>query len=118
MSRTIGTVVRGVRAPIFRQGDDVVSIAADTVANALAEEGITPRDKDVVAITESVVARCQGNYATVQQIAADVQGQDRRRDTWASPSPSSAATVSPSALTGIASGAEEDDVLLLSLPLR
>ena len=61
MSRTIGTVVRGVRAPIFRQGDDVVSIAADTVANALAEEGITPRDKDVVAITESVVARCQGN---------------------------------------------------------
>ena len=73
MSRTIGTVVRGVRAPIFRQGDDVVSIAADTVANALAEEGITPRDKDVVAITESVVARCQGNYATVQQIAADVR---------------------------------------------
>ena len=71
MSRTIGTVVRGVRAPIFRQGDDVVSIAADTVANALAEEGITPRDKDVVAITESVVARCQGNYATVEQIAAD-----------------------------------------------
>ena len=75
MSRTIGTVVRGVRAPIFRQGDDVVSIAADTVANALAEEGITPRDKDVVAITESVVARCQGNYATVQQIAADVKAK-------------------------------------------
>ena len=75
MSRTIGTVVRGVRAPIFRQGDDVVSIAADTVANALAEEGITPRDKDVVAITESVVARCQGNYATVEQIAADVKAK-------------------------------------------
>ena len=53
MSRTIGTVARGVRAPIFRQGDDVVSITADTVANALAEEGIVPRDKDVVAITES-----------------------------------------------------------------
>ena len=78
MSRTIGTVVRGVRAPIFRQGDDVVSIAADTVANALAEEGITPRDKDVVAITESVVARCQGNYATVQQIAADVKAKTGR----------------------------------------
>ena len=68
MSRTIGTVVRGVRAPIFRQGDDVVSIAADTVANALAEEGITPRDKDVVAITESVVARCQGNYAPFSRL--------------------------------------------------
>mgnify|MGYP000025952131 CR=1 FL=1 len=66
MSRTIGTVVRGVRAPIFRQGDDVVSITADTVINALAEEGIQPRDKDVVAITESVVARCQVNYATVE----------------------------------------------------
>ena len=75
MSRTIGTVARGVRAPIFRQGDDVVSITADTVANALAEEGIAPRDKDVVAITESVVARCQGNYATVRQIAADVRAK-------------------------------------------
>ena len=50
MSRTIGTVVRGVRAPIFRQGDDVVSIAADTVANALAEEGITPRDLSLIHI--------------------------------------------------------------------
>ena len=75
MSRTIGTVARGVRAPIFRQGDDVVSITADTVVNALAEEGIVPRDKDVVAITESVVARCQGNYATVRQIAADVRAK-------------------------------------------
>ena len=61
MSRTLGTVVRGVRAPIFREGDDVVAITADTVANALSEEGIQPRDRDIVAITESVVARCQGN---------------------------------------------------------
>ena len=64
MSRTLGTVVRGVRAPIFREGDDVVAITADTVVNALSEEGIQPRDKDIVAITESVVARCQGNYAS------------------------------------------------------
>ena len=68
--RTIGTVVRGVRAPIFRAGDDVVAMTAETVLNALKDNGITPRDKDVVAVTESVVARCQGNYATVEQIAA------------------------------------------------
>lgn len=71
--RTIGTVVRGVRAPIFRAGDDVVAMTAETVLNALKDNGITPRDKDVVAVTESVVARCQGNYATVEQIAADVK---------------------------------------------
>ena len=72
MSRTLGTVVRGVRAPIFREGDDVVRITADTVLNALKDNGITARDGDIVAVTESVVARCQGNYATVEQIAADV----------------------------------------------
>ena len=71
--RTIGTVVRGVRAPIFRAGDDVVAMTAETVLNALKDNGIAPRDKDVVAVTESVVARCQGNYATVEQIAADVK---------------------------------------------
>ena len=75
MSRTLGTVVRGVRAPIFRVGDDVVKITADTVLNALKENGIAARDGDVVAITESVVARCQGNYATVEQISADVRAK-------------------------------------------
>ena len=73
MSRTLGTVARGVRAPIFRQGDDVVAITVSTVLNALKENGIEPRDKDVVAVTESVVARCQGNYATVAQISKDVR---------------------------------------------
>ena len=75
MSRTLGTVVRGVRAPIFREGDNVVQITADTVLNALKDNGITARDGDIVAITESVVARCQGNYATVEQIAADVRAK-------------------------------------------
>lgn len=75
MSRTLGTVVRGVRAPIFREGDNVVQITADTVLNALEDNGITARDGDIVAITESVVARCQGNYATVEQIAADVRAK-------------------------------------------
>ena len=75
MSRTLGTVVRGVRAPIFREGDSVVEIAASTVLNALSENGIAPRDGDVVAVTESVVARCQGNYATCEQIAEDVRAK-------------------------------------------
>lgn len=114
MSRTIGTVVRGVRAPIFRQGDDVVSIAADTVANALAEEGITPRDKDVVAITESVVARCQGNYATVQQIATDVKAKTGGKTVGVT-FPILSRNRFSLLLSGIASGAKKI-VLLLSLP--
>ena len=73
MSRMFGTVVRGVRAPIFREGDNVVAMTADTVLKALESESVEARDRDVVAITESVVARCQGNYATVEQIAADVR---------------------------------------------
>ena len=75
MSRTIGTVARGVRAPIFREGDDIVKGVVDSVLAALAENGIQARDKDVVAVTESVVARCQGNYATVGQISADVRAK-------------------------------------------
>ena len=75
MSRTLGTVVRGVRAPIFREGDNVVQITTDTVLNALKGNAIAARDGDIVAVTESVVARCQGNYATVEQIAADVKAK-------------------------------------------
>ena len=71
--RTIGTVVRGVRAPIIRQGDDIARIAADAVMAAWEEAGIKPCDRDVVAVTESVVARAQGNYASVDQIAADLR---------------------------------------------
>ena len=71
--RTIGTVVRGVRAPIIRQGDNIARITADAVQAAWKEAGIQPCDRDVVAVTESVVARAQGNYATVGQIASDVR---------------------------------------------
>ena len=73
--RTIGTVVRGIRAPIIRQGDDIAQIAADAVQAAWKEANITPRDRDVVAVTESVVARAQGNYASIEQIAADVKAK-------------------------------------------
>ncbi|MBQ1371288.1 MAG: coenzyme F420-0:L-glutamate ligase [Oscillospiraceae bacterium] len=73
--RTIGTVVRGVRAPIIRQGDDIAAITAASVQAAWEEANITPRDRDVVAVTESVVARAQGNYASIQQIAADIKSK-------------------------------------------
>ena len=114
MSGTLGTVLRGVRAPIFREGDDVVAITADTVVNALSEEGIQPRDKDIVAITESVVARCQGNYASVQQLAADVKTKTGSKTVGVS-FPILSRNRFSLLLSGIASGAEKV-VLLLSLP--
>ncbi|MDD3242495.1 MAG: coenzyme F420-0:L-glutamate ligase [Eubacteriales bacterium] len=70
-----GTIARGVRAPIIRQGDDLVSIVADSVAQAAVEEHFELYDRDVVGITEAVVARAQGNYATVDQIAQDIRAK-------------------------------------------
>ncbi len=73
--RLIGTVSRGVRAPIIREGDDIAAIVADSVLSAVASENLEMRDRDVVAVTEAVVARAQGNYATVDQIAADIKAK-------------------------------------------
>lgn len=73
--RLIGTVSRGIRCPIIRQGDDIAAIAAESVLRAAESDGFPLRDRDVIAITESVVARSQGNYATVAQIAADVRAR-------------------------------------------
>ncbi|MBR5428267.1 MAG: coenzyme F420-0:L-glutamate ligase, partial [Clostridia bacterium] len=73
--RLIGTVSRGVRAPIIRQGDDIAQIVVDSVLAAAESENLEIRDKDVVAVTEAVVARAQGNYATVDQIAADIRAK-------------------------------------------
>lgn len=75
MERTVGTVVRGVRAPIIRQGDDLVKIVTDSVLGCAKTENITFHDKDVIAVTEAVVARAQGNYASVEQISADVRAK-------------------------------------------
>lgn len=72
MERMVGTVSRGVRAPIIREGDDIVQIVVDSVLTAAQSEGFSLRDRDVVAVTEAVVARAQGNYATVDQIASDI----------------------------------------------
>lgn len=73
MARTVGTVARGIRTPIVREGDDIVDVVTKSVLNAAEAEGFSLRDRDVVAVTESVVARAMGNYASVDDIAADVQ---------------------------------------------
>ena len=73
--RLVGTVSRGVRCPIIRQGDDLAAIVAESVLAAADSEGFSLRDRDVIAVTESVVARAQGNYATIDAIAADVQAK-------------------------------------------
>ena len=75
MSRMIGTVSRGVRAPIIRAGDDLAQIVTNCVMEAAADDGFAIRDRDVVAITESIVARVQGNYVSVDDIAADVRAK-------------------------------------------
>ena len=73
--RKVGTVSRGIRCPIFREGDDLGSQVVASVLEAAEAEGFELRDRDVICITESVVARCQGNYATVDAIAADVRAK-------------------------------------------
>ena len=75
MERRTGTVSRGVRCPIIREGDDIGSIVVNSVIEAAEAEGFALNDRDVVAVTESVVARSQGNYASVDAIAADVQAK-------------------------------------------
>lgn len=75
MERRVGTVSRGIRCPIIRKGDNLVEIVSDSVLEAAECEGFEIRDKDVIAVTESVVARAQGNYASVDNIAEDVKNK-------------------------------------------
>jgi hypothetical protein len=73
--RRVGTVSRGIRCPIIRKGDDLAAIVAESVLQAAESEGFALRDRDVIAVTESVVARAQGNYCSVDDIAADVRAK-------------------------------------------
>ena len=75
MERKVGTVSRGIRCPIIREGDDLAKITVDSVIEAAESEGYALRDRDVVALTESIVARAQGNYASVDAIATDVRNK-------------------------------------------
>ena len=73
MSRMVGTVSRGIRAPIIRQGDNLADIVTNSILEAAADDGFKIRDRDIVAMTEAIVARAQGNYASVDDIAQDVK---------------------------------------------
>lgn len=75
MERMVGTVVRGLRAPIMKKGDNIAEIVVDTVLKASELEGFSIKDKDIVAITESVVARTQGNYADIDAISMDIKSK-------------------------------------------
>ncbi len=75
MERKVGTISRGIRCPIIREGDDISSVVVNSVLEAAEAEGYEIRDRDIVAVTESVVARSQGNYASVEAIAKDVKAK-------------------------------------------
>lgn len=76
MTRTIGTAAYGLRAPIVKQGDDLVKIVVDTVLNS----GLEIKDKDVLGITESIVARCEGNYVTIDEVAQEIKKMSNNAD--------------------------------------
>ena len=114
MSRMLGTVVRGVRAPIFREGDDIVAGTVNTVLQAMKENNVQPRDRDIVAITESVVARAQGNYVTIGQIAQDVTARTGGKTVGVT-FPILSRNRFSVLLSGIAAGCEKV-VLMLSYP--
>ena len=75
MERKVGTISRGIRCPLIREGDDLAKIVVDSVLEAAASEGYELRNRDIVAMTESIVARAQGNYASVDAIAKDVRNK-------------------------------------------
>ncbi|MBO5716000.1 MAG: coenzyme F420-0:L-glutamate ligase [Clostridia bacterium] len=114
MSRTIGTISRGVRAPIIRNGDNIAEIVTNCILEASREENIEIRDRDVVAMTEAIVARAQGNYATVNDIATDIRAKFGG-ETVAVILPILSRNRFSVCLTGIARGAKKI-VLMLSYP--
>ena len=73
--RRVGTISRGIRCPIIREGDNLAEIVTNSVLEAAKFEGFEMRDRDVISMTESIVARAQGNYAGVEDIAADVKAK-------------------------------------------
>ena len=75
MERKVGTISRGIRCPIIREGDNLAEIVVDSVLDAAESEGFEIRDRDVISVTESVVARAQGNYASIDAIAEDVRAK-------------------------------------------
>lgn len=114
MERVVGTVVRGLRCPIINQGDQIEEIVVDSVLRAAQVEGFQINDKDIVTLTESIVARAQGNYATIDHIAADVRSKFGD-DTIGVIFPILSRNRFANCLRGIAKGAKKI-VLMLSYP--
>ncbi|KMY52100.1 coenzyme F420-0:L-glutamate ligase [Peribacillus loiseleuriae] len=114
MERIVGTVVRGLRCPIINQGDNIEEIVVDSVLKAAEVEGFNINDKDIVTLTESIVARAQGNYATIDHIAKDVQAKFGE-DTVGVIFPILSRNRFSNLLRGIAKGAKKI-VLMLSYP--
>lgn len=114
MERIVGTISRGLRTPIIMQGDDIVQIASETVIKASEQEGFSINNRDVLAITESVVARAQGNYAHIDAIAKDVKSKFGN-DTLGVIFPILSRNRFAVCLSGIAQGAKKI-VLMLSYP--
>lgn len=114
MERFVGTVSRGLRAPIIRQGDDLAQITVDCVLRAAKNEGFSIQDRDIIAVTEAVLARAQGNYAHIRDIAADIQ-QKFGNDTVGVIFPILSRNRFAICLKGIASGAKKI-ILMLSYP--
>ncbi|HJJ39008.1 MAG TPA: coenzyme F420-0:L-glutamate ligase, partial [Methanocorpusculum sp.] len=114
MERMVGTVVRGIRTPIIRSGDELAKIAADSVLLAAESEGFSLHDRDIVAVTESVVARAQNNYVSVEDIAADVKAK-LKGETIGVIFPILSRNRFAMCLKGIAMGAKKV-VLMLSYP--
>lgn len=114
MTRAVGTVVRGLRSPIINQGDNMEQITVETVLNAAKLEGFSIEDRDIVTITESIVARAQGNYATIDDIATDIETKFGD-DTIGVIFPILSRNRFANCLRGIAKGAKKI-VLMLSYP--
>ncbi len=114
MERTVGTVTRGLRCPIINEGDNIEQIVVDSVLNAAKAEGFALQDRDIVTVTESIVARAQGNYATIDQIATDVKNKFGE-DTIGVIFPILSRNRFSNLLRGIARGAKKI-VLMLSYP--
>lgn len=115
MERVIGTVVRGLRCPIVKEGDNIEQIVVDSVLKAVETENLTLNDKDIVTVTESIVARAQGNYATIDQIGQDVSSKFGE-DTIGVIFPILSRNRFAICLRGIAKGATKKIVLMLSYP--
>ncbi|KFL43729.1 F420-0--gamma-glutamyl ligase [Lysinibacillus sp. BF-4] len=114
MERTVGTVTRGLRCPIINEGDSIEQIVVDSVLKASQAEGFSIQDKDIVAVTESIVARAQGNYASIDQIAKDITNKFGD-DTVGITFPILSRNRFANCLRGIARGAKKV-VIMLSYP--